>query len=68
MNQIERLELDFNTVRRNLIVVEDEYKVVIQLWEVNIIKYIYRQGIEGKLLQKMIRCYVSVNVFILVYV
>lgn len=68
MNQIERLELDFNTVRRNLIVVEDEYKVVIQLWEVNIIKYIYRQGIEGKLLQKMICCYVSVNVFIQVYV
>lgn len=34
MNQIERLELDLNTTRRNLTAVQDEHKAVIQLWEV----------------------------------
>lgn len=42
MNQIERLELDLNTARRNLTAAQDEHKAVIQLWEVNIIKYTHR--------------------------
>ena len=37
MNQIEKLELELNTARRNLTAAQDEHKAVVQLWEVGVV-------------------------------
>ena len=44
MNQIEKLELELNTARRNLTAAQDEHKAVVQLWEVGVVNPVYRSG------------------------
>ncbi|XP_078317960.1 uncharacterized protein LOC111118796 isoform X2 [Crassostrea virginica] len=47
MNQIEKLELELNTARRNLTAAQDEHKAVVQLWE-NQTQQL-RQQLEGEI-------------------